>query len=228
MPRYIAPIIVVAAVALGATTIASVDAARFSADTPRKVYISAVDAKGASVADLKAADVSVKENGKPYPVASLEPATAPYQFLRLHIVGNGAPIVVGQLFVSAAAYVLDDTFVHPGADLELVGGRTAYATPAGVKLAYERSTPIATIGGILRTDAGNERELIEGFLATIRYGARPFVVVPRDDEPDAWMGWLTSDRVPTTPVGLGPHKYDHKLTIEMCARGMPHVDPDEV
>jgi len=31
------------------------------------------------VADLKAADVSVKENGKPYPVASLEPATAPMQ-----------------------------------------------------------------------------------------------------------------------------------------------------
>jgi len=77
MPRLIAPILAVSVLVLGARTMA-VDAG-LPADTPRKVYISAVDSKGAPVGDLKAADVSVKENGKPYPVASLEPATAPMQ-----------------------------------------------------------------------------------------------------------------------------------------------------
>jgi VWFA-related protein len=50
-----------------------------SAETPRKVYISATDAKGAAIADLKATDLTVKEGGKPYPVASLTAATAPMQ-----------------------------------------------------------------------------------------------------------------------------------------------------
>ncbi len=50
-----------------------------AADTTRRVYISAVDSKGAQVTDLTAADIAVKENGKDRPVASLQPATAPMQ-----------------------------------------------------------------------------------------------------------------------------------------------------
>jgi hypothetical protein len=50
-----------------------------AAETTRRVYISAVDSKGAQVTDLTAADIAVKENGKDRPVASLQPATAPMQ-----------------------------------------------------------------------------------------------------------------------------------------------------
>ncbi len=49
------------------------------AETTRQVYISATDASGAPVADLTAADVAVKEDGKERPVASLQPAAAPMQ-----------------------------------------------------------------------------------------------------------------------------------------------------
>lgn len=49
------------------------------AETTRQVYISATDASGAPVADLTAADVAVKEDGKERPVASLHPAAAPMQ-----------------------------------------------------------------------------------------------------------------------------------------------------
>lgn len=50
-----------------------------AAETTRQVYISATDASGAPVADLTAADVAVKEDGKERPVASLQPAGAPMQ-----------------------------------------------------------------------------------------------------------------------------------------------------
>jgi hypothetical protein len=52
-------------------------AAARRADTTRTVYISAVDAKGAPVTDLTAADLAVKEGGQDRVVASLKEATAP-------------------------------------------------------------------------------------------------------------------------------------------------------
>lgn len=58
---------------------ALVGASRAGAEVTRRIYLSATDAKGAPVTDLKAADVTVKEGGKDRPVASLEPATAPMQ-----------------------------------------------------------------------------------------------------------------------------------------------------
>jgi ribosomal protein S16 len=45
------------------------------AETPRKLYISATDASGAPVTDLTAADVNVKEDGKPREIAGLKHAT---------------------------------------------------------------------------------------------------------------------------------------------------------
>jgi hypothetical protein len=47
------------------------------AEVTRKVYISAVDSKGAPITDLTAAEITVKEGGKERPVVSLQPATAP-------------------------------------------------------------------------------------------------------------------------------------------------------
>ena len=73
MTRWIAVFVVASTVTLagGAT------GERKPAETTRQVYISATDASGAPVADLTAADVAVKEDGKERPVASLHPATAP-------------------------------------------------------------------------------------------------------------------------------------------------------
>ena len=45
------------------------------ADVTRQIYISATDGSGASVTDLTAADISIKEGGKDRPVESLKPAT---------------------------------------------------------------------------------------------------------------------------------------------------------
>lgn len=45
-------------------------------DDTRAVYVSALDASGAPVKDLTAAEVSIKENGRPQPVVSLGPAMA--------------------------------------------------------------------------------------------------------------------------------------------------------
>jgi hypothetical protein len=75
MTRWIAVVVVVSTVTLagGATGAAK------RAETIRQVYISATDASGAPVADLTAADVAVKEDGKERPVASLQPAAAPMQ-----------------------------------------------------------------------------------------------------------------------------------------------------
>ncbi len=54
---------------------ANVAASAMPAETPRSVYISAVDASGAPVTDLTATDIAVKEDGKVREVKSLAPAT---------------------------------------------------------------------------------------------------------------------------------------------------------
>lgn len=158
----------------------------------------------------------------------LTPASAAKAFIRLHITGNDEPISIGELFIASTLRSLDLTFVHPGVTGALVGGRTAYETPAGVMLAYERRTPVKEISGVIRTNHTTERAVIEDLLAASRYGARPIPCVPRTDENDAWMAWLLSDRVPQNAVGIGPHLYDHQIGLSMCARGLPWVDPDEL
>ncbi len=50
---------------------------RAAAETPRTVFISAVDAKGALVTNLAASDIVVKENGQQRTVSQLVPATEP-------------------------------------------------------------------------------------------------------------------------------------------------------
>jgi hypothetical protein len=60
-------------------------------DVLRTVYFSAVDANGAHVTDLTAADLTVKEGGKERPVAAVQPATAPMDvFLLVDDGGLGA------------------------------------------------------------------------------------------------------------------------------------------
>ncbi len=49
------------------------------AETPRTVYLSATDSKGAPVTDLTTADLAVKEGGQDRTIASLKEATAPME-----------------------------------------------------------------------------------------------------------------------------------------------------
>jgi hypothetical protein len=53
--------------------------ARAVEPTPRTVYVSVVDGKGVAIGDLTAADFSVKENGKDYPLTKAELAQGPMQ-----------------------------------------------------------------------------------------------------------------------------------------------------
>jgi hypothetical protein len=60
-------------------------------DVLRTVYFSALDANGAHVTDLTAADLTVKEGGKERPVAAVQPATTPVDvFLLVDDGGLGA------------------------------------------------------------------------------------------------------------------------------------------
>ena len=75
-------------------------------DVVRTVYFSAVDANGAPVTDLTAADLTVKEGGKERPVAAVQPATAPVDvFLLIDDGGLGA-------FRSGVAQFFQKTFGH--------------------------------------------------------------------------------------------------------------------
>lgn len=103
MPRTIITLSVLATVTLGAR-VATVDPARAGAETTRKIYLSVADSKGVPVTDLTAADVTVKEGGKAYPVTSLQPATAPMQVaLIVDDRGSGA-------FQNAVAQFLQKSF----------------------------------------------------------------------------------------------------------------------
>jgi hypothetical protein len=91
MNRVIVVLVAASTVTLTSGATATVDTAPARAEVTRKVYISATDAKGASVTDLTAADITVKEGGKERTVASLQPAVAPIQIaILVDDAGTGA------------------------------------------------------------------------------------------------------------------------------------------
>jgi hypothetical protein len=76
------------------------------ADVTRTVYFSAVDGKGTPITDLTAADLTVKEGGKSYPIAALKPAPDPLQvFLVVDDSGSG-------YFQGGVAQFLQSTLGH--------------------------------------------------------------------------------------------------------------------
>lgn len=83
--RNVVFVLVAAAVALTGPVAAT------PAETPRTVYISAIDSKGAPITDLTAADLVVKEGGKDYPVTSVQLATTPMD-LAILVEDNGSGI----------------------------------------------------------------------------------------------------------------------------------------
>ena len=75
MTRTILVVLAASTLTLTARAAATADAA--PAEVTRTIYISAIDAKGAPITDLTAADITVKEGGKDRTVVSVQPATAP-------------------------------------------------------------------------------------------------------------------------------------------------------
>ena len=74
-----------------------------AAGVTRTLYVSAADAKGAPITDLKPDEITVREGGRDYPAASLGPATAP---MHISIIVDdsgtgGFQTVVGQFIQGA-------------------------------------------------------------------------------------------------------------------------------
>lgn len=67
----------IASMMMAAVAVTATARAAAAAEILRTVYFSAVDAKGAPVTDLTAADLSVKEGGKDRAIKSVEPASGP-------------------------------------------------------------------------------------------------------------------------------------------------------
>jgi hypothetical protein len=94
------------ALTLAGRVAATSEMAATQADRVRTVYFSAVDAKGAAVTDLTAADLTVKEGGKDRAITSVKPATAPMQIsILVDDGGTGA-------FQAAVAQFLQATVGH--------------------------------------------------------------------------------------------------------------------
>jgi len=74
-------ILIAAGILMGGAVIlpSSIARARAVEPTGRTVYVSVVDNKGVPVGDLTAADFTVKENGKEYPLEKVEVAKSPMQ-----------------------------------------------------------------------------------------------------------------------------------------------------
>jgi hypothetical protein len=77
MKRTLVVSSLIAAVGLISTTRTGAASGPAPADTTRTVYFGATDSKGASITDLTAADITVKEGGKDRAVATLAAATGP-------------------------------------------------------------------------------------------------------------------------------------------------------
>src|SRR5690606_22313490 len=65
--------------ALGFTTVDRLAAEPQTPPATRRIFVTAVDNRGAPVADLTAADFVVEEDGRERPIVSAAPATAPLQ-----------------------------------------------------------------------------------------------------------------------------------------------------
>jgi hypothetical protein len=114
MNRVIVVLLAASAMTLTGRAAATVKTTAALAEATRKVYVSATDAKGAPVTDLTAADITVKEGGKEWPVVSLEPASAPMQVaIVVDDGGTGA-------FQPALGQFIQKTFGHAQFSISLL------------------------------------------------------------------------------------------------------------
>jgi hypothetical protein len=119
MNRSIVVLLAASTMTLTSLPAPAVSAAPGTAEVTRKVYISAVDGQGAAVADLTAADITVKEGGKDRVVASLQPAAGPMDVaILVDDGGTGA-------FQSAVAQFLQKTFGRGQFSISLLNPQAA-------------------------------------------------------------------------------------------------------
>lgn len=143
-------------------------------------------------------------------------------FWRLHIVGNSRNVTIGELFLGPR-YSLSG-FLYQGLSLPHVGTTVTHRTYMQVPLSYEQTPRHREIDGTIMP-AGSDLTAVHTLLDTSRMGARPMVLVPRDDVDDAWMAKIATARIGEGPIGPAISRIG--LPIEMVSRGMPWLDPDE-
>ena len=119
MNRLIVVFLTASLITLTGRATATVDTTPFRAEVTRNVYISATDTSGVPVTDLTAADVTVKEGGKEWPVAGLQPAVAPMQVaILVDDAGTGG-------FQSAVAQFLQKSLGHGQFSISLLSPQAA-------------------------------------------------------------------------------------------------------
>jgi hypothetical protein len=111
MTRVVAPLLAVALLSAGAQ------------EQTRRVYLTAQDRQGALVADLTAADITIKEGGKTRDVVSLKPATGPLQIAIL-VDDNGTG-----LFRVAVARFIETLLGRAEFSIITVAGQPLKLTP---------------------------------------------------------------------------------------------------
>lgn len=146
---------------------------------------------------------------------------------RLHVVGNDYPVVVGQFFLIGVERGLPGTYILRAYQPADEGASEINITPAGVTLAYERSTPIARIDGSFIVNGSGLQALMELAYAA-HFAARHFLMIPDTDVNDAWLVRMAQDSLPYEKIKTGAQtgNYQVPFPVRMSARGMSHVDPD--
>lgn len=144
-------------------------------------------------------------------------------FWRLVIAGNWANVVLGEFYLGRRREL--DGFVVPGARGALRGQSVRNRTYMGVPLSYELAPGLEEFaGGLIVEDA--DQAAAKDLVHAARFGARPFVCVPRSDRDDAWMVTIPSDALAVTP--LGPATDQIELPLEQVSFGVSWPDPDDL
>jgi VWFA-related protein len=165
----VAVLSVAAALAIGVDSRAQAPAMPTSAT----VYVSAVDKKGAPVADLSAADFRVKSNGKSREIVRAAVATAPMQVAVLvDDIGVGSDTIKQ----SVAAFT---TALQGKADVQVTTWQRTSTSMVGFSKDEEDSPDMVRP---LYTTVGEAPHLLEGFLEASQtfianHAARPVIVV---------------------------------------------------
>lgn len=158
------------------------------------------------------------------PYLAPDPAPAAKAHWRLRVESNVYPVVIGQFGMFATMRGLDRTYLLRSQYPALVGKTVEYETPANVTLSYEQATARESVEGLFLCDTLAERDAIREQVAAARFRARTFFLVPRASVNDAWLVKFSTDEFGEMP--LGGNQYEIFAPVRMCARGLPHVDPD--
>jgi VWFA-related protein len=141
-------------------------------EATRKIYVSAIDRDGNTIQDLTAADIAVKEGGRPRSIVRVEPALAKMQ-IAIIVDDNGSG-----LFRVAVARFVESLLGRAEFSISTVTGQTMklidYTTDA-----RELSEAIRKLGARPATNDGNQ--LLDGITGTsldmVKRGAgRPVIL----------------------------------------------------